>query len=865
MSVINKDLGVVTAYAYAVEAGYTGTEEEFEQALGDLAELVTDFENFTVEVTTLEPGSSATASYANGVLSLGIPEGEKGDTGATPNLTIGTVTTLAPGSDATATITGTDEAPVLSLGIPEGDPGEVPAAALASDFSASVSYKKGDYVWKSGTLYEFTADHAAGAWTGSDATAAKVADDVADLKSAINSITQEEPLTFETGNITTSGSIGDTASLSRTTLNSVVSAYMHCNAGDEFYLTGTPRDNNASCYYMLLDESLKILSKAERTGVAVANKKITATADGYIVVNFLKAYDYNATKGRNRLDTYDEILYDTEMVNLGFKHGNVNSSTGEVEWRNNKRVNSHVYIPVRNIDTITLSNGAWVALRFYDINRNYLSGTGWITSNITNGIIEYVPNGAEYVRVIGRYDTDAEIEDIYAFSSNLIVTCTTENVQELQEKFVFPENNTIFNTNTGNASIVCAKEHTYDTGNTPVIEWYILEEAGGTNRFFVSSDLTHKEFAFMFTGDAYKYSFGVLANGDIIAVLDASSIDWDDNGDVERSESFRQNPYVFLASENWSIQHEVDFGNALKPMGWFANHGFRVLPDGSAVFAEYTRYCVLTANVWKLNGDPTDANNWDVVISLPLPDPAQSTLLKHWHMVQYDPYAKVVYATTGDTDAGSSCYYSTDYGDTWTLLGTNSSKYFRVLNYIYTEDYIYWAKDWYDDAEHYLFRATRDANGILDMSSIVDYIHIPPVENLSTYATCYMPEIDAILLLEREDNGGITNNPAPIRLCDIANGTLHTVGYMRSAKGIVEGIGFRARYYDCYPHKCVTNVGWQMRAQVNANAVNKLDWFDSAGNDYYPSTYGLSNVNNLWLEVYKNADGYHLNVGTRYI
>lgn len=188
MSVINKDLGVVTAYAYAVEAGYTGTEEEFEQALGDLAELVTDFENFTVEVTTLEPGSSATASYANGVLSLGIPEGEKGDTGATPNLTIGTVTTLAPGSDATATITGTAEAPVLSLGIPEGDPGEVPAAALASDFSASVSYKKGDYVWKSGTLYEFTADHAAGAWTGSDATAAKVADDVANLKSAIDEV-----------------------------------------------------------------------------------------------------------------------------------------------------------------------------------------------------------------------------------------------------------------------------------------------------------------------------------------------------------------------------------------------------------------------------------------------------------------------------------------------------------------------------------------------------------------------------------------------------------------------------------------------------------------------------------------------------
>lgn len=43
-----------------------------------------------------------------------------GDTGTTPNLTIGTVQTLPAGSSATATITGTAEAPVLSLGIPQG-------------------------------------------------------------------------------------------------------------------------------------------------------------------------------------------------------------------------------------------------------------------------------------------------------------------------------------------------------------------------------------------------------------------------------------------------------------------------------------------------------------------------------------------------------------------------------------------------------------------------------------------------------------------------------------------------------------------------------------------------------------------------
>ena len=71
---------------------------------------------------TLDPDEPATADYEDGLLTLGIPQGE---TGATPNLTIGTVTTLEPDEDATATISGTAENPILSFGIPKGDTGEV--------------------------------------------------------------------------------------------------------------------------------------------------------------------------------------------------------------------------------------------------------------------------------------------------------------------------------------------------------------------------------------------------------------------------------------------------------------------------------------------------------------------------------------------------------------------------------------------------------------------------------------------------------------------------------------------------------------------------------------------------------------------
>ena len=82
MAVIEKDLGMVTAYAYAVAGGYQGTEEEFEALLGNIAGDLAEIENMSATAETLSAGSSATASYSDGVLSFGIPQGENGQPGA---------------------------------------------------------------------------------------------------------------------------------------------------------------------------------------------------------------------------------------------------------------------------------------------------------------------------------------------------------------------------------------------------------------------------------------------------------------------------------------------------------------------------------------------------------------------------------------------------------------------------------------------------------------------------------------------------------------------------------------------------------------------------------------------------------------
>ena len=88
-------------------------------------------------VETLEPDQPATASVTGDgpeyQINLGIPRGQtgaqgtpgqNGEDGQTPTISVGTVTTLDPGQDATAEITGETPNLTLNLGIPEGQPGQ---------------------------------------------------------------------------------------------------------------------------------------------------------------------------------------------------------------------------------------------------------------------------------------------------------------------------------------------------------------------------------------------------------------------------------------------------------------------------------------------------------------------------------------------------------------------------------------------------------------------------------------------------------------------------------------------------------------------------------------------------------------------
>ena len=121
----------VTNVNKAIEDAGTATESANNAAAA--ASTATERVNATyvksASATTLNPGSSATATIESNVLKIGVPKGEKGDAGTAATIQVGAVTTLDAGENATVTNAGTTSTAKLNFGIPKGDKGDTGTAA----------------------------------------------------------------------------------------------------------------------------------------------------------------------------------------------------------------------------------------------------------------------------------------------------------------------------------------------------------------------------------------------------------------------------------------------------------------------------------------------------------------------------------------------------------------------------------------------------------------------------------------------------------------------------------------------------------------------------------------------------------------
>ena len=608
------------------------------------------------------------------------------------------------------------------------------------------------------------------------------------------------------------------------------------------------------------------------------------SAGGTVVVKDIK--DIVTVKGViSPFDAIDDINSELNVVkqlSTTWELGHIGNSGSDTSANN--RIREKEMLLYSEDTNIVASDDIKYVIRTYDINGDFVKGTSWQTGN---GTVKQkyrnsqIPTGAEYYyRMAVAYSDDRVVDDVATLAAKIdlsVVSTLTDvrnQVDDNTNRIAALERGgstiVVNRTGLGNCSIRCAKEISYTDGSAPQIEFFLLEEPN-TGKFYYSKDLKSKQYMFTFAGDAYKYSFGVLQNGDIIACLDADAI-----ATETKSDSNRQNPYVFLASEGWSVQHEVDFGNSLKPCGWLENCGFKVLADGSAIFCEYTRQTTYSANAWKLSGDPTNASNWTATQSFVITTTDNANNFKHCHCVMQDFYTGVCYLATGDSDKGAMLFASTDNGSTWTQLlspdsaeheheegfAGGSEKYCRMLMMNFTEDYIYWASDTAVEVNHYLFKAERDNDGVLDYSTVQEVVNIPAANHAATYGSALIPEWNAILLLERTD---AAEQEMPIRLITLSDSQLHTIGKFEVCPDLAQNganLGFRTRFSEWYPYNGLVRAGYAMRMTTHNNAVNQNKGF---GNEGHTSTgNGTLNINNLFLQLYNNGSfGFHL--GTYYI
>lgn len=144
-------------------------------------EAATKIDDMTITATGLAAGAAPTAELTevggHYNIVLGLPKGDKGDPGATPQITV-QVKTGEPGTAASVKQTGTAEAPVIELTIPRGDTGSLGALTIngkAPDAAGKVMLTAADVGALSGTDATLTQ-------AGKAADAKATGDDLGQLK-----------------------------------------------------------------------------------------------------------------------------------------------------------------------------------------------------------------------------------------------------------------------------------------------------------------------------------------------------------------------------------------------------------------------------------------------------------------------------------------------------------------------------------------------------------------------------------------------------------------------------------------------------------------------------------------------------------
>lgn len=294
--------------------------------------------------------------------------------------------------------------------------------SVAGQFSVSKAYAAGDYVYYNRKLYCFTAAHAAGAWTGSDASEATVTGELSALKADLEEFTSISPITWVSNgyvNLTTNPIDVTTITQNQSWMCAVV----QCSEGDQFIVNAF--GGNAPRAYAFVDNNGTALALAG-SQVRLTNTVITAPKNtAYLIINnqnHSSSKDYVCYTGAPVADVITPIKSDVnelknEMLDIYDKSIVVISTSGYVVLKTGINVDDKYKITNNTTGTIAivLTTGAsnisitnnlavnasieFTATDNADSIRTYIN-TGITGSVVVLNMTSYVPELQERVAKI---------------------------------------------------------------------------------------------------------------------------------------------------------------------------------------------------------------------------------------------------------------------------------------------------------------------------------------------------------------------------------------------------------------------------------------------------------------------------------
>jgi len=282
---------------------------------------------------------------------------------------------------------------------------------IANEFSASSAYTAGTYVNYQGDLWRFTADHAAGSWTGTDAVKVKIGQDVSDLKSAfsneqktfnsidIDVIGQEVVVFGEPGYyIPTSGNSVDLTDIRHSSAGMIRCAIIDCEPGDEFIINGTGGD--APRLWCFIRSNNTVVLKADSNETRSNYYKVAPAESAKLIIQNNGGECYRGKP----FSQVESELSNEHFVPSSWEVGKaLNTSGGETS---NLKAALSGYTPVLNRSSISYAgaqnNGVnvfWCNVSFYNALKSVIDVSGASRQAMPmDGTEISIPSNAKYIR-----------------------------------------------------------------------------------------------------------------------------------------------------------------------------------------------------------------------------------------------------------------------------------------------------------------------------------------------------------------------------------------------------------------------------------------------------------------------------------